>query len=80
MAFECVDASFLSCDSSQRVLHHGVFGLCTECAAQLLELCNSETAVFGQDDCVRSFEEFLQLGYCSDLFLSRHGSSFFRFL
>lgn len=58
-------------DSSQRVLHHGVFGLCTECARR--SSCEQYQGDRGirSDDRVRSFEEF-PVGYRM-IFPYRHG-------
>src|SRR6478736_10472797 len=53
LAVECFDAGFLGCNGGQGVLDDRELGVLAERNTQLLELCNGEPTVFGQDRGVR---------------------------
>ena len=64
LAVECFDAGFLGCNGGQGVLDDRELGVLAERNTQLLELCNGEPTVFGQDSGVRFLEIVSDLSYC----------------
>jgi hypothetical protein len=64
LVVECFNSSFLGCNGGQGVLYDRELGVLAERDTQLLELCNGEPTVFGQDSGVRFLEIVSDLSYC----------------